>query len=505
MSRTHAITGDLLARNTAANMAGQALPALVAAAALPLLARTLGADRLGLLSLVWTVITLFGDLGFGRAATRFAADALGRGEIERIAPVAWGTALVQGAIGIAAGFALAAATPLADRFMHVPPALQGEATRAFFLLAAGLPIVVLATAFRGMLEAAQRFGTLNLIRVPVTTATFFLPIVALPLGWGLPGIVLLLLAARLVSLVIYFVLAARVFPELLRPHGIRAELPHVLRFGLWATVSTVVSPLLVYIDRFLLGALVGLAAVAYYTPPMEMAMRLLVIPGSATLTLFPAFSTLSAQRHDDRLHRLVARTAKYVLLSLGPLLVIVAAGAHDILRLWLGPEFERQGALALQILAAGIALNALGFIFFALVQGVGRPDLSAKFHVIELPIHALLAFLLIRAWGIPGAALAWALRVTLDTALLFAGALHTSALSRAALVAERVPRAVGLILVFAAFAAAVTFSLPLGFARLSALLVLLFAAVPPFWFLALETEERTRVRRVLQPAWARRV
>ncbi len=504
MSRHRPITGDLLARNTAANMLGQLIPVVVAAAALPLLARTLGADRLGLLSLVWTLITLFGDLGFGRAATKLAADALGRGEVERLAPVAWGTALVQGAVGVAAGAALAAATPLADRLMHVPPALQGEATRGFLLLAAGLPIIVLATAFRGMLEAAQRFGTLNLIRVPVVTAMFFLPLVALPLGWGLPGIVLLLLTARLASLAIYFVLAVRVFPELLRPHGIRVELPRVLRFGLWATVSTLVSPLLVYIDRFLLGALAGLAAVAYYTPPMEMAMRLLVVPGSATLTLFPAFSTLSAQRHDERLQRLVARTAKYVLLGIGPLLVVVAAGAHEILRLWLGPEFERQGALALQILTAGIAINSLGFIFFALVQGVGRPDLSAKFHMLELPIHALLAFLLIRAWGIPGAALAWALRVTLDTALLFAGALRASALSRRALAAERVPRTIGLIVAFAGLAAGVAYTLPSGLPRLAALTVLLLAAVPPFGYLALATDERARMWHVLQPLWAKR-
>lgn len=63
----------MIARNTLLNLLGQGIPMLVGLVALPVVARGLGPDRLGFLSLAWTLasyFTLF-DLGLGRATTRY--------------------------------------------------------------------------------------------------------------------------------------------------------------------------------------------------------------------------------------------------------------------------------------------------------------------------------------------------------------------------------------------------------------------------------------------------
>lgn len=73
----------------------------------------------------------------------------------------------------------------------------------------------------------------------------------------------------------------------------------------------------------------------------------------------------------------------------------------------------------MQLLALGTLLNGLGLVPFALVQGVGRPDLTAKLHLCELPLYVPLLWWLIRAHGIEGAALAWLLRMMFDTGALF--------------------------------------------------------------------------------------
>ena len=74
----------------------------------------------------------------------------------------------------------------------------------------------------------------------------------------------------------------------------------------------------------------------------------------------------------------------------------------------------------MQILAAGFLVNSLAIIPAAFLQGTGRPDIPAKFHLLELPIHVVLSWLLITRWGIAGAAMAWTSRVTLDALLLIA-------------------------------------------------------------------------------------
>jgi len=74
----------------------------------------------------------------------------------------------------------------------------------------------------------------------------------------------------------------------------------------------------------------------------------------------------------------------------------------------------------LQILMLGILTNSLAFIPYALIQADGRPDITAKLHLIELPIYLILLWYALHSWGIVGAAIAWSFRVTLDWAMLLA-------------------------------------------------------------------------------------
>jgi len=54
------------------------------------------------------------------------------------------------------------------------------------------------------------------------------------------------------------------------------------------------------------------------------------------------------------------------------------------------------------------------------VQAQGRPDLSGRLHILEVPIHIIVTVLLTRAYGIMGAAYAVTLRTLIDGAVLLA-------------------------------------------------------------------------------------
>ena len=107
---------------------------------------------------------------------------------------------------------------------------------------------------------------------------------------------------------------------------------------------------------------------------------------------------------------------RLVLALLIVLLLIVLA--QPLLRLWLGADYAAHGSAAFAILAGGVLINGLAHVPSAYLYGRARPDLPAKFHLVELPLYVLGAWLLIRAYGITGAALAWTLRVSVDAVLL---------------------------------------------------------------------------------------
>ena len=420
------IRAGLLARNTILNLVGNVVPLAVGLVTIPYVVRRLGSDGFGILSLGWVLLGYFSlfDLGLGRATTKFVAEALGRGELHRLPSLVWtslGYQLIFGAVGsviIGAGVPL-----LVDHILKVPPQLVHETKVSFWLLAASLPVVLATTALRSVLESAQRFDWVNYVKVPASVSVFLLPAIALGLGFRLPGIILLLVLSRLGATIAYLVLCLKLFPQLRRRFSMEfPTLRPLLMYGGWVTVSGIVSPLLVNVDRFVIGALVSMTAVGFYTAPAEIVGRLTIFPGSLVTTLFPAFSSLEAGGAKERVGRLYGQSVKFLLLTLGPALALLAALAHEILRLWLGNEFALQSTLVLQVMAVGVLLNSLALIPYSLIQGLGRPDVTAKFHLLELPLYIALAWVLVKNLGLPGAALAWTLRMGLDALLLFGAA-----------------------------------------------------------------------------------
>ncbi len=417
-----AINGKILARNAFLNFLGQAMPLVVGILSIPLIVRGLGADRFGLLSLTWVVVVYFTavDLGMGRAATKYIAEALGKGNDRQISELLSTAVVIQGIFGSVGALVLYALTPLlVTRVLNISPELSREAQTTFYVLTLVIPIVLISNSFSGALEAAQRFDLVNAVRIPASTTTFVMPLVGLIWDLHLPGIVALILASRLVVLLVLMILDFRVFPEFKAFSVSRNLFAKLLRYGGWLTVTGLIAPLLVYIDRFLIASLISMAAVAYYTVPYEGITRLWIIPFSLTMTLFPAFSTLGGRGDRHRIGILFARSIKYTLLTLGPIVVLLAAFARETLQIWLGGDFPLASSTVLQLLAVGVLINSLGHVPYALLQGIGRPDITAKFHLLELPLYMGMAWFSIQHWGIAGAGAAWALRVLVDTILLF--------------------------------------------------------------------------------------
>jgi len=423
MTETVHASGRLLAKNFLFNLAGQFAPVVVALLAIPYVLHGLGTERFGLLSIAWVFLGYFNLFNFGlaRATTKFVADCIGRREFERLPKLIWTSVALQAAFGLL-GAALVACTAhlLVERALRITVPLQPQAMTSFLIMAAGMPFVMLSIAFRGVLAALQRFDLINLVKAPVNAGLFLLPALAVLLHMGLPASVALLAILQLASTVAYFLLCVYLLPGLRHSFGFEAaQLKRLFIFSGWVTVSSTLGPVMSYMDRFVIGAVISVASLAYYTAPFDAITRAAVVAGALTSTLFPAFSTLHAAEAREHAAELCARSIKSIVLVLGPPLLLVVFFAHAILRLWLGAGFAAKSTGILQILAIGTLLNCVSYFPSSLLDAVGRPDLSAKLHLCELPIYAALLVLSLVRVGIAGAAVAWTTRIALDAVLLF--------------------------------------------------------------------------------------
>ncbi|WP_422923216.1 polysaccharide biosynthesis C-terminal domain-containing protein [Singulisphaera sp. PoT] len=183
------------------------------------------------------------------------------------------------------------------------------------------------------------------------------------------------------------------------------------------TVSNLVSPIMVYMDRFFVSALCGMNVVAYYTTPYDFVSRLTFIPEAIFGVVFPAMSKHHAGKSDE-LERLYRSSLKFLCICMYLISGSIVAISPLFLRVWLGPEFERQSSLILSLLAIGLFVNSMARPSYNLLQAKEMADRTAKVHLFELPIYVLVLILALKSFGLAGAAVAWVARATFDFVLL---------------------------------------------------------------------------------------
>ena len=403
------------------NGVGRGLPLLFALALTPILIHQLGLDRWGLFTLALAMVGVFGvfDFGVGQALTRALSERIGP-TWDRHARNDDAVALVEAALAALFGISVVVAIGLwffipllVDRILLVPPGLRDQAIGAMRVLAAAAPLVVLNAALWGVLAAYQRFRAANLVTIPVNIFYYLGPVLVLLVWDSLIGVMLALVACRLANTLSYLWLIRPLLPGLGLRRPRLALVAPLLHLGGWMTFSGLLTQAVLYADRFLIGALLSLSAVAFYATPLDLVLRVWILPVAVAQTLLPAFASSFAAA-PAQTAALLRRGGLLVMLLVFPACLLLVGGAREILWLWLGQGFAEGSGRVLQWLGLGVFFSCVAFAPSALLDAIGRPDATARFGLVQAVVFIPLAVLLIHLIGIEGAAIAWTLRAATD-------------------------------------------------------------------------------------------
>src|SRR6202050_2240704 len=416
--------GHLLATNMIWNLAGEAAPGISALLAVPFILHRLGAERFGIFTFAWAIAGSAGifDLGLGRALTKLIADRIATGHGGEIAALFWTAMGLLSIVGIALGIGLLAVAPIVARnILHLDGVVATEATATFRILAISVPFIMIFAAVRGALAAFQRFDLLNWIRIPMGALVFVAPLPILYMRPSLIAAVWVILAVRIVGCVALMVAGLRAIPTLRIIQMERGFVGQLLSFGGWVMVSNAASPILAYADRFIIGSMLTMAAVAWYAVPMEVVSRLVIIPAAVTAVLFPAMAEDLFER-PHRARRLLLRGVQTIFAAVFPATLILIAFAREGLTAWLGAPFAVHGAIILQSLALGTMVLSVCCMPFYLIQAAHRPDIPAKIHAVEVPLFLAVMVFATYAWGLTGAAIARGTMFAIDGIMMLIAA-----------------------------------------------------------------------------------
>jgi O-antigen/teichoic acid export membrane protein len=275
-----------------------------------------------------------------------------------------------------------------------------------------------SATYRGVNEAFLSFERITIVRVLLGAANFGLPYLIALRTNRVDLLIASLVVSRGLALVFYRVFALQCLASLGGRGTYTAPVARQLfRFGGWFTVSSIVSPLLVQADRFFIAAILGAAAVTTYVIPYEVTVQTLILSSAVTTVAFPAISRLLPTDPEQAM-RLFNRWLKRVFVVMVVGLVVLAIILPILLTVWLHKPADPASVAVGRILCIGVIANSMGAMYFALLHARGRTRVTAIVHLIEAPLYAGALVVLVRYFGVEGAAVAWALRMLFDTTCL---------------------------------------------------------------------------------------
>lgn len=409
-------------KNIMWNFIGYVSPILITLLIIPFTIKLLGTQVFGILSLIWMIVgySSFLDFGIGRALTHYISSNKFT-ETECHIPSVVKKVII---LLFLVSFSIVLIGFVSIDFIFDTWGESVLVSENDILLSSKLAIitsffVILSSAARGVLEGYEEFKYINFVRLFSGVSISISPFLIYSIIPKLWVVILSFLLIRLVEIFIYSIFAMNILKKIKHREDLNFEgLKKILSFGIWSNLTNIIgSPMAAaYLDKAVIALVLGSAAITYYSVPFDVITRFLILPAMITGVLFPLLSKLKGQK--DEIDRLTLQALEMMGYVIAPFFLVAIVLAKPLMNFWLG-EISLFMYFLLQIFAVGKFAESLNFVLLAQIQALGRPDLTAKRHMLELPFYVCGIYIASVNFGLIGVAIFWSSWAIVDLLILF--------------------------------------------------------------------------------------
>ncbi len=285
----------------------------------------------------------------------------------------------------------------------------------FLLLAISIPI---AAIFRSMLNALR--GVKDFVSLNATQALVFLMVLTINISLiddlGVLTPAAAWLAAHMIIVPVGWLYLRSRHRDLVLPAGwSRSSLRDLWAFSGWITIAQAGTMIITSVDTLMLTQLANLREVALYNvalPIMQIFLFLMILP----MVFCPIACELWEDKKHNELNQIYQLTFDLILFFGFLMLLFTLCYAESLISVMFNTEFT-AAATALKILGLSVPLQVIAALNITILNAVGATKPAAKIVAAAVCVNIAGNAVLIRLYGIDGAALA-----TLATyVLIFAG------------------------------------------------------------------------------------
>jgi O-antigen/teichoic acid export membrane protein len=405
-----------LRRNLAANFVAQAWAIGLGIISVPLLLHLLGAEGYGLVGFAASLQAVLAvlDLGLATTANREFSRTAGLNRLVRARVLLRTLEWTYFGMGAAIALVVVAAAPhLAARWVHAEGIPSATIRNSLMLLGVAIGLRWPLGLYAGVLRGLERQVSLNLVAMTGSALrTVGAAFVLFLFGGGILRYFVWFAAASVLETAATAWLAWRAQPaEATAPARFdRGLLRSLWRFSGQVSLIAVFAAVLKQMDRIVIAGLEPLGALGYYTVASTLSGGLLLGAAPVFTAVFPRLSSLFARAEDAEAARLYHRASRLVAVVSAPIAAALAFFPGTALLLWTrSPQVASAAALPLSALAFAMLLNACMQVPYALQLAAGLTHISLWINGVGALVLLPLLVVLVRAHGIAGAGLAWAL------------------------------------------------------------------------------------------------
>jgi len=277
------------------------------------------------------------------------------------------------------------------------------------VLAFDVGVLVFSAFLSGILMGLQRFRTIALVSIAVSTLKVLVPVYFLIAGLGLLGVVLGWVAADLTGVLLSLFLVSPSF----RKGGVSEDFSFagVVKYSLPLYGAAIIAYFSVSIDKFVIISLSNLTVLGIYTIAIAAVNAIAIVSSSMSSSLFPQFTQTHGLYGKDALVQASIKASRYVFLIFTPLSIGLASVAHPTLQLFFG-EVYTSGWQPIAIVSVTLALTSANVILSNILLSLGMTRTILGANVIGLTMGAAISVLLVSPLGGAGAALGRAVLIS---------------------------------------------------------------------------------------------
>lgn len=407
----------LIKKNIVANLVGSGWAALISVAFIPLYIHFLGVEAYGLIGFYLTLQALFSVLDMGLTATvsrELARLSALENKARDMRDLVRTLEIIYWMIAIVIIFVVILIAPwIATKWLNANKLSIETIQQVIVLMGLIVALRMPYGFYGGGILGLQRQVLLNGIKIGIET-----------LKSGGAVLILWLVSPTIISFFLWQTTVA-VFGACLITIAMWRSLPEnfanipsfqpviirkLWRFAAGMSAITVLSVILVQMDKVVLSNMLSLDEFAYYSLASTVSLGLYVIIGSMFSAIYPHFTGLVAKQDEVILKELYHKSCQMMTVLVIPPALVVSFFSFQIMQLWTQNEvITEHTAPILSVLVIGNALNGMMNLPFALQLAHGWTRLGIGMNMIAIIVLLPMLIIAVESYGSLGAAVIWLL------------------------------------------------------------------------------------------------